>query len=82
MLNTDTVNTEGVAALLGVSVHTVRNRYVHAPDFPAPALAPSPRKRRWRVSDVLAWAAPAGQKCPPPSPGSTSTAGVEGRDAR
>lgn len=57
-----TTDTAGIAALLGVSVHTVRNRYTHAPDFPRPVLAPTPRKRRWRVSDVLAWASPKGKQ--------------------
>ena len=62
-----------IARLLGASVRTVRDRYVHAPDFPAPTIAPSNRKRKWSVSRVLAWAAPAGRKCPTPPHGSTST---------
>lgn len=82
MLTTDTIDTAGIANLLGVSVRTVRDRYVHAPTFPRPALAPTPAKRRWRVSDVLAWATPAGEQCPPPTHGSTSTAATAGQDAR
>lgn len=81
-MTTDTIDTAGIATLLGVSVHTVRNRYTHAPDFPRPALAPTPRKRRWRVTDVQAWAERGAAQCQPPTPGSTSTAGSAGPCAR
>ena len=70
---TDTMTIEDIAQQLGASVRTVRDRWVHAPDFPKPALAPSPRKRRWRVSDVMRWAERAEPTPQQPTPGSTST---------
>jgi hypothetical protein len=58
MKKTDYATIADIARLLGASVRTVRDRYVHAPGFPPPALAPSPRKRKWRVGDVIRWAEP------------------------
>jgi predicted DNA-binding transcriptional regulator AlpA len=54
-----------IAARLRVSVKTVRDRYVQAPGFPLPVLAPSPRKRLWLASEVDAWATPAERKLTP-----------------
>ena len=75
MLNTDTVNTEA-SPPCWASASTVRNRYVHAPDF---------RLRRWPQSAQASTGASATcwrgrrqpAKCPPPTPGSTSTAGLK-----
>jgi hypothetical protein len=47
-----------IARILGASVRTVRDRYVHAPGFPPPAIAPSSRKRKWKISEVMGWAKP------------------------
>jgi DNA-binding LacI/PurR family transcriptional regulator len=58
MKKTDYATIADIARLLGASVRTVRDRYVHAPGFPQPAIAPSSRKRKWRVSSVLEWAKP------------------------
>lgn len=78
----DTMTVDDIARQLGASVRTVRDRWVHDPSFPAPALQPSPRKRRWRVSDVMQWAARGVQTPPLPSHGSTSPAAATGPDAR
>lgn len=58
----DTMTVEDIARTMGASVRTVRDRWVHQPGFPRPALQPSPRKRRWNVSDVMRWAARGVQK--------------------
>lgn len=41
----ETMTVEDIARELGASVRTVRDRWVHATGFPAPALQPSPRQR-------------------------------------
>jgi hypothetical protein len=53
----DTMTIQDIAARLGASVRTVRDRWVHDPTFPPPALRPSRCKRQWKAEDVLAWAA-------------------------
>lgn len=82
MTHQDTMSVADIARQLGASVKTVRDRWVHSPGFPAPALQPSPRKRRWRVSDVMEWAAQGAQPHLQPARGSTSTTAATGPDAR
>lgn len=47
-----------IARLFSAHVKTVRDVYAHRPGFPRPAIAPSKRKRKWRLADVLKWAEP------------------------
>jgi predicted DNA-binding transcriptional regulator AlpA len=77
-----TLDIPAIAALLGVSAKTVRDRLVHRPDFPAPLLAAGPRSRRWCAAEVTAWATPAARRSPAPSRGSTPAAAATGHDAR
>ena len=79
---TDYLTIDGIADLLQVAPKTVRDRIVHKPDFPAPAIVAGPRTRRWLRADVIAWATPAARKSPQPSPGSRPTAEGSGHDAR
>lgn len=59
---TDLLTIPEIAAMLRVSVKTVRDRYVQHPEFPPPVLAPSLHKRLWSGAEVTAWATPAGRK--------------------
>lgn len=52
---TPMLDTAGIAALLGVSTKHVRERLVHAADFPRPTLALSRKMRRWSAEDVQGW---------------------------
>jgi predicted DNA-binding transcriptional regulator AlpA len=50
---------ETVAAYLGVSVETVRNRYAPRPDFPPALRLPTASQRgtaRWQSGDIMEWA--------------------------
>ena len=58
------MNIPAIALLFGVSPKTVRERWAHRPDFPAPRYAPSIKRRQWAREDLERWASPAGQKCP------------------
>ena len=78
----DLLDIEGIAALLRRTPKTVRDRLVHQPQFPPPALVSGPRSRLWLKADVIAWATPAARKSPQPSPGSRPTAEGSGHDAR
>ena len=56
----ETGDTEKIAELLGYTRKYVTDVLTKRPDFPSPVMAPSPRKRRWSVPAVLAWASPSG----------------------
>ena len=51
-----TIDTEGIAALLGLTRQHVTDRLTKRRDFPRPVIDLSRRTRRWREADVLAWA--------------------------
>lgn len=53
---TKTVDTAGIAALLGLSREHVTDRLTKRRDFPKPVINLSRRTRRWRERDVLAYA--------------------------
>lgn len=50
------LGTEGIAKMLSLTQAYVARSIVRRPDFPAPAVARSPRLRRWRQADVMKWA--------------------------
>lgn len=51
-----TIDTEGIAALLGLTRQHVTDRLTKRRDFPRPVIDLSRRTRRWREADVLAYA--------------------------
>lgn len=59
---TDLMTIEDIAAMFRVDVRTVRERWVHQPDFPAPTFQPSPRRRFWARDVIIAWATPGGRR--------------------
>lgn len=73
----DLLTIEDIAQRLGASVRTVRDRWVHKPDFPLPRYAPTRKARQWLASEVDEWATPAERKSLPQTPGNTrGTAGT------
>jgi predicted DNA-binding transcriptional regulator AlpA len=52
-----------VAELLGVSRQHFTDRISKRADFPKPVVNFSPRSRRWRHADVLAWRGRAANDC-------------------
>ncbi len=46
------IDTAAIAKLIGLSHDTVRDRVVHRPDFPRPAIALNTRVRRWSRESV------------------------------
>jgi hypothetical protein len=54
----DLLTITDIAALLRRSRRTVAEEWVHRPDFPAPAYAPTRRTRLWWRAEVEKWAAP------------------------
>jgi predicted DNA-binding transcriptional regulator AlpA len=50
-----TLNTQDIATLLGVSRQHVTNRIVKRPDFPKPVINLTQRLRAWRTDEVLAY---------------------------
>lgn len=50
------IDTARIADILGMTREHVTDRITKRPDFPRPALNLSQRARRWRETDVLAWA--------------------------
>lgn len=50
------IDTAQIASILGMSREHVTDRITKRPDFPAPALNLSQLARRWRETDVRAWA--------------------------
>lgn len=73
-MDDDLLTIDDIAAKLGAARRTVAEKWIHAPEFPAPAQAPSRRMRKWRASDVAAWAARALPPLPRRTPGSSSPA--------
>ena len=73
---------DDIAALFRVGRRTVADHWVHRPDFPAPAIAPSRRTRQWDRDQIIAWAKPAAPISARRSRGSTLTAAGSGHDAR
>jgi predicted DNA-binding transcriptional regulator AlpA len=51
------IDTQQIAAILGVSREHVTNRLTKRPGFPAPRVNLSQRLRRWSEAEVLAWLA-------------------------
>jgi predicted DNA-binding transcriptional regulator AlpA len=49
------IDRKAIAAQLGVSVKTLRERVESRPDFPRPALRLSCRTVRWDPADVRQW---------------------------
>jgi hypothetical protein len=58
----ETIDTAKIAEMLGYTRKYVTDVLTKRPDFPAPVLGVSPRKRRWSAPDVLRWARPSGQQ--------------------
>ncbi len=56
MNQSDLMDTQAIAELLGVSRQHVTGRLTKRPDFPRPAIDLSRRLRKWRRTDVLKWA--------------------------
>lgn len=59
---TETIDSAGIAQLLGVSRKHVTQRVVTRPDFPRPTIDVSQKTRRWAEADVREWARPADQQ--------------------
>ena len=76
------ITIDEIAELFRVSRRTVKDHWIHRPDFPPPTIAPSRRTRRWDRDEIIAWATPAGRKSAQRTPGSTLTAAGSGLDAR
>ncbi len=53
-----TLDTKGIAELLGYTRKYTTERVVTRPDFPRPRIEVSRQCRRWAAEDVLAWASP------------------------
>jgi len=53
-----TINTKGVAELLGYTRKYTTEQIVTRPDFPKPRIHISRQNRRWAPEDVMAWASP------------------------
>lgn len=51
-----TIDTAGIAAMLGLSREHVTDRLIKRPDFPRPVVNLSRRTRRWAERDVVAFA--------------------------
>jgi hypothetical protein len=60
----DTIDTAGIAERLGYSRKYVTDNLTKRPDFPAPVIAPSAKKRRWSLPAVMEWASPASRQSP------------------
>lgn len=50
------IDTDGIARLLGVTRRHATDRITKRADFPKPVINVSRKIRRWRLSDVQAWA--------------------------
>ena len=78
----DYVDIKGIAALLRRSPKTVRDRLVHEPGFPPPAIMSGPRSRYWLRDSILAWATPGVQQSLARSLGSKPATANSRPDAR
>jgi predicted DNA-binding transcriptional regulator AlpA len=67
------LDTGQIAALLNLKRGYVTDKLTKRPDFPRPTVDRSQKLRRWKESDVMAWARGERQS-PARSPGSTSPA--------
>lgn len=76
------ITIDDIAEMFKVGRRTVADHWIHRPDFPPPAIAPSRRTRRWDRDEIIAWATPAGRKSAPRTPGNTYSAAGSGLDAR
>lgn len=61
----ETIDTEGIAKILGCSRKNVTDRLTKRPDFPSPVIVVSRKNKRWNVEDVLRWASPSSQRSQP-----------------
>ena len=50
------IGTKDIAAMFGVKLRTVTDKWTKRPGFPAPVQRISRKTVRWRVEDVQAWA--------------------------
>jgi predicted DNA-binding transcriptional regulator AlpA len=73
---------DDIAAKLDAARRTVAEKWIHEPGFPAPVMAFSVRKRKWRAQEVIAWAAQAAPRRSRPTPGSTNLGASEDSCAR
>lgn len=55
-MNTDTWDTQQIAAHLGVGRRYVTEELTKKPDFPKPVINRSQRIRRWAIAAVKQWA--------------------------
>lgn len=69
----NTIDTAGIASLLGCTRQHVTYKITKRADFPAPVVDLTRRIRRWDRSEVERWIK-ASRQCPRPTLGSTSTA--------
>ena len=76
------ITIDDIAEMFKVGRRTVADHWIHRPDFPPPAIAPSRRTRRWDRDEIIAWATPAGRKSAQRSPGSRWTEAGSSPDAR
>ncbi len=54
----ETVNTAGIAKMLGLARTYVTDNLVKRPGFPEPVMELSQKTRRWRVKDIETYARP------------------------
>jgi hypothetical protein len=66
---------DDIAAKFRASRRTVAERWIHAPEFPAPKYAPTRQTRLWAAKDVETWAARSVPRSARQSPGSTCSEG-------
>jgi predicted DNA-binding transcriptional regulator AlpA len=57
------IDTSKIATILWMSIKHVREKLVHRPDFPRPALQLSIKTRRWALDDVQSWLEKQRKKC-------------------
>lgn len=58
----DTIDTAGIAEILGCSRKHVTDRVTKRPDFPVPYIEVSRKNKRWLLAEVMAWASPAARR--------------------
>ena len=76
------ITIDDIAEMFKVGRRTVADHWIHRPDFPPPAVAPSRRTRRWDRDEIIAWATPVGRKSAQRTPGNRWTTEGSGLDAR
>lgn len=70
---TQWIDSKQAAKLLDVTRAHFTDRLSKRPDFPAPVINFSQRSRKWRLSDVLAWAGHSSAPSPRPSGRATAS---------